>query len=435
MLLLPPLESLRFFEAAARHQNFARAGAEIGVTPAAVAHRVRRLEKHLDIPLFDRLRRGVRLNHRGRTYLKEVQRILAEVHGVSERQRRWPRRVRIISVEAVAEKWLVPRLATFKAAHPGVAIEIETNHRGVDPDRRDDFDAWFAYTGETAAPRPVTRREDTLLEETLYEENLRPVCSPALLAARGRPGGPADLHADWPLLYDIGWDADWSYWFARQGQPTPDLSRASGFRLYSMLVQAAVHGLGIAVGRSVLIARELESRTLVPVFDRQAEAPERCCLMPCCSGPGSKACASSRPPPATRASPAPGPSSASPRPPSATASACWRNTLTSRCSTAPRRGVRLNRRGQAYLKEVQRILAEVHGVSRTPAPLAPPRPHRLGRGGHREIGSGRGSPRSRRLTPASPSRSKPTIAASTPTAATTSTPGSPTPARPPPRAR
>ena len=277
MLLLPPLESLRFFEAAARHQGFVGAGAELGVTPAAVAHRVRMLEKHLEVPLFDRRHRSVRLNGRGQAYLKEVQRILAEVHGVSERQRRWPRRVRIVSVEAVAEKWLVPRLATFKAAHPGIAIEIETNHRGVDPDRRD-FDAWFAYTGETAAPRPVTRREDTLLEETLYEEQLLPVCSPALLAVRGRPRGPADLH-DWPLLYDLGWDADWSYWFARQGQSTPDLSRASGFRLYSMLVQAAVHGIGAAIGRPMLIAHELESRTLVPVFDSQAEAPERCCLI------------------------------------------------------------------------------------------------------------------------------------------------------------
>ncbi len=59
------------------------------------------------------------------------------------RQRRWPRRVRIVSVEAVAEKWLVPRLVTFKAAHPGVAIELETNHRGVDPARRGSC-AWCA---------------------------------------------------------------------------------------------------------------------------------------------------------------------------------------------------------------------------------------------------------------------------------------------------
>ena len=277
MLLLPPLDSLRFFEAAARHQGYVPAAEELGVTPAAVANRVRMLEKHLDVLLFSRRHRSVRLNRRGTAYLKEVQRILAEVHGVSERQRRWPRRVRIVSVEAVAEKWLMPRLATFKAAHPAVAIELETNHRGVDPDCGE-FDAWLAYTGETAAPRPVTSREDTLLEETLYEEELLPVCSPALIAAHGRSRGPADL-GNWPLLYDLGWDADWSYWFARQGKPTPDLSRASGFRLYSMLVQAAVHGIGAAIGRPMLIARELESRTLVPVFDHQAEAPERCCLI------------------------------------------------------------------------------------------------------------------------------------------------------------
>ena len=277
MLLLPPLESLRFFEAAARHQGFVGAAEELGVTPAAVAYRIGRLEKHLEVPLFERRHRSVRVNRRGQTYLKEVQRILAELHGASERQRHWPRRVRIVSVEAVAEKWLVPRLIIFKAAHPAVAIELETNHRGVDPDGRD-FDAWLAYTGETAAPRPVTSREDTLLEETLYEENLLPVCSPALLAARGRPDGPADLD-DWPLLYDLGWDADWSYWCACQGQPTPDLSRASGFRLYSMVVQAAVHGIGAAIGRPRLIRPELETRTLVPVFDRQAEAPERCCLI------------------------------------------------------------------------------------------------------------------------------------------------------------
>ena len=279
MLHLPPLDCLRYFEAAARHQSFVRAAKEFDVTAAAVAHRVRMLEKHLDTPLFSRRHRSVRLNRHGRAYLKDVQRVLAEIHAVSERHRLRPRtrRVRIVSVEAVAEKWLMPRLAAFTAAHPDIAVELETNHRGVDPERRD-FDAWLAYTGETAAPRPVTRPEDTLYEDTLYEEELRPVCSPALLAAKGKPLDPADLHR-WPLLYDLGWDADWSYWFARQGQPSPDLSKASGFRLYSMLVRAAVSGIGAAIGRPMLIERELDDRTLVPIFDRQAEAPERCCLI------------------------------------------------------------------------------------------------------------------------------------------------------------
>ena len=149
-----------------------------------------------------------------------MQRILAEVHGASERQRTTPRRVRIVPVEAVAEKWLVPRLASFRASYPGIAIEVETDHLGVDPSRRD-FDAWLACSGETAAPRPLTRREETLLEEALL-----PVCSPSLIAARGRPRSPAELR-HWPLLYDLGWDADWSCWFARQGVPTPDLSRAA----------------------------------------------------------------------------------------------------------------------------------------------------------------------------------------------------------------
>ena len=274
---LPPLENLRFFEAAARHESFARAAAELGITPAAVAHRVRGLEEYLDAPLFDRGKRSVRLNRRGQDYLREVQRILAEVHGVSERHRRRPRPVRIVSVEAVAEKWLVPRLPSFSAAHRGIAIELETNHRGVDPEHRD-FDVWLAYTGSTSAPRPMTRRANTVQEETLYEEQLFPVCSPALLAARGSPEGPADLHR-WPLLYDLGWDADWSYWFAPQGCSAPDLSRASGFRLYSMLVQAAVAGLGAVIGRPMLIARELERGELVPVLDRKAGVPERCCLI------------------------------------------------------------------------------------------------------------------------------------------------------------
>ena len=277
MLHLPPLESLRFFEAAARHQSFARAADELGVTAAAVGNRIRSLERHLDAALFDRHHRGVLLNGRGRAYLKDVQRILAEIHGTFERHRREPRRLRIVSVEAVAEKWLVPRLASFRAAHPGIAVEIETNHRSVDPERRD-FDAWLAYSGETAAPRPVTRPEDTLREETLYEEGLLPVCSPALLEARGRPVSPADLQA-WPLLYDLGWDSDWAYWFAAQGQFAPDLSRASGFRLYSMLVDAAGQGLGAAVGHPMLIANELRRRTLVPLFEHACEAVERCCLI------------------------------------------------------------------------------------------------------------------------------------------------------------
>ena len=274
MTRLPPLDCLHFFEAAGRRESFARAAEELNVSSSAVAYRVKVLEAHLGGALFERSHRGVRLNGRGRAYLKDVQRILAEIRAVTESRRgdSGTRRLKLVSVEAVAEKWLMPRLADFQSSHPGIFIELETNHRGVDPSRHD-FDIWIAYVGETAAPRP-----EGLFEETLYEEDLLPVCSPALIEARGRPGDPVDLH-DWPLLYDLGWVTDWPYWFACQGSPAPDLSHASGFRLYSMVVAAAVEGMGAAIGHSRVIAREMERSDLVPLFDRQVEAPVRCCLI------------------------------------------------------------------------------------------------------------------------------------------------------------
>ena len=79
MQALPPLDCLRFFDAAARHENFVRAAEELQVTLAAVAHRIRMLEGHLRAPLFDRRTRGVRLNRRGRAYHEEIRRILADL--------------------------------------------------------------------------------------------------------------------------------------------------------------------------------------------------------------------------------------------------------------------------------------------------------------------------------------------------------------------
>ena len=82
---LPPLDCLRFFESAARHRSFVRAAEELGVTPPAVGHRIRLLESHLGAELFERRRRGVLLNRRGRAYYEEVRRILLDIHETTER--------------------------------------------------------------------------------------------------------------------------------------------------------------------------------------------------------------------------------------------------------------------------------------------------------------------------------------------------------------
>lgn len=264
---LPPLGCLHFFEAAARRENFVQAARELDVTPAAVAYRVKMLEDHIGHTLFDRVRRGVALNPRGKACLTDVQRILTDIGESIERYRNGPqvRRLNIVAVESIADRWLMPKLPGFKAAQPDIVITLETDHLRIDP-QRDGFDLWITHAGETTAPNAHTARHEMLLEETMF-----PVCSPALLETLGRPRDMLDLHS-WPLLYHLGWPSDWPYWFAAHGAPEPDLSRASGFRLCSMLVRAAIEGMGAAIGRSTVIAGELRQGTLVPLFDQHNEA-------------------------------------------------------------------------------------------------------------------------------------------------------------------
>ena len=261
-----PLEVFRFFDMAGRHQSFAKAARELGVTPGAVAYRVRTLEQYLAEDLFERRSQGLVLSARGRAFLIEVQHILLALEQTTERFRAGAKGgvLKLVAVEAFAEMWLMPRLAAFRSAHPEIVIEFETDHYEVDPARRA-FDVWIAFVAGVAR---------TVQSEVLFEETLVPVCSPAFLASRGRPGQPADLHG-WPLLYDLAWDDYWAHWFAAREVGAPDMSRASGYRLYSMMVQAALEGMGVALGHSLLIAPCLERGTLVGLFEPPVAAPAR----------------------------------------------------------------------------------------------------------------------------------------------------------------
>ena len=265
----PPLEVFRFFDVAGRHQSFAKAARELGVTPGAVAHRIRTLEQYLGEELFERRSHGVALSVRGQAFFMEVQQILSVLATTTERFRAGAKGgvLKLVAVESFAEMWLMPRLAAFRRAHTEIVIEFETSlsdHHEVDPARRE-FDIWIAFVA--GVPR-------TVQSEVLFEETLVPVCSPAFLALRGRPERPADLHG-WPLLYDLAWDDYWAHWFASREAGAPDMSRASGYRLYSMMVQAAVEGMGVALGHSLLIAPYLECGTLVGLFEPPVAAPAR----------------------------------------------------------------------------------------------------------------------------------------------------------------
>ena len=268
---LPPLDCLRFFDAAARHQSFVRAAREINVTPAAVSYRVRVFEDHLGHSFFDRTGRGIVLNEHGKACLMEVRRILDDIGSLVERYRSDPhvKRLSVVAVEAVAERWLVPLLADFHACRPDISIDLETDLL-VDPNRLD-YDVWITYAGEAPSA-------ETAHHERLFEETRLPVCSPALLTALGQPSSAKDL-LSWPLLYHLGWPSDWAYWFTAQGATPPDLSHASGFRLSGMLVRAALAGMGAAIGGPTWVASELKTGALVPVFDCHVETRTTCCLI------------------------------------------------------------------------------------------------------------------------------------------------------------
>ena len=189
---LPPLECLRFFDAAARHQSFVRAAGELDVTAAAVAYRVRMLEDHIGEQFFKRKGRGVTLTSRGKAWHGEVRRILTDIEELFERNRYDPPtpRLRIVAVELIAERWLLPRLTRFTAARPDIAVEIETEHAGVDPNRHD-FDAWITFIwrhqgarhGIRAPRSPVRGDPDAGMQPGAAQEPGPAPCDPSSCTA------------------------------------------------------------------------------------------------------------------------------------------------------------------------------------------------------------------------------------------------------------
>ena len=271
---LPPLECLRYFETAARHESFVRAGRELGVTPAAVAYRIKVLEEHLGRTLFERHRRSVSLNSRGKACLRDVQRVLSEIGEIAELygSDRSRRRLSIAAAESIADRWLMPRLPGFRALEPDIAIEIETDLIATDPVSAD-VDLWITHAGEPGGPPAPEAQHELLFEETLF-----PFCSPGLIEARSRPARASDLH-DWPFLYHLGRRTDWLNWFAAHETTAPNLAHGSGFRLCGMLVHAAVQGMGVAIGPASSVDRELQQGSLVELFDRDTGPRTGCSLV------------------------------------------------------------------------------------------------------------------------------------------------------------
>jgi LysR family glycine cleavage system transcriptional activator len=261
---LPPLNAVRAFEAAARHASFARAARELHVTAGAVSQQVQALEHYLGRRLFRRLQRGVELTEIGAAYRREIVDLLDRLAGATEEVRatRGPSRLRITALPAFAEKWLVPRLARFQAAHPEIRVELSADPKVID----------FATTDFDVGLRFTDGRHPDLDVELLFRDRIFPVCSPALQRSDAPLRRPRDV-ARHVLLHDEYWRNDWRRWLAAARVTGVDVASGPTFTFTSMVMEAAGKGLGIAMGHAVLVADDLAAGRLVAPFKLRVPTP------------------------------------------------------------------------------------------------------------------------------------------------------------------
>lgn len=256
---LPPLTALRAFESAARHLSFAKAAAELNVTPAALSFQIKNLEDHLGAPLFHRLNRAVELTEAGRA-LAPGSTLGFESLNAAWRATRRLQDTRLLTVTAgpaFTAKCLAPRLYGFARAHPEIELRFIAGLRMMDF-ARDEIDVAIRYGYGT---------DEGLVSKHLVDEGIAPMMRPDLAA---RYPTPASL-LDAPLLQDGSHDfldppAGWPEWFRASGidhAPKP----AARFSQADHALDASLAGSGIVLSRTSLAQQHLASGQLVAPFD------------------------------------------------------------------------------------------------------------------------------------------------------------------------
>jgi LysR family transcriptional regulator, glycine cleavage system transcriptional activator len=256
---LPSLNGLRAFEAAARHLSFTQAASELNVTQTAISHQIRRLEEELGIRLFIRKNRALALTPQARDYLPGVRAAFNDLRLATDRLLRKDddNVLTVSTLASLAAKWLLPRLSAFQEAHPGIDVHITTSTGLVDF-RAGDVDAAIRY-GRGHWPGV---RADWLMADELF-----PVCSPALVNGDKPLDCPQDLARQTLLHTSGGYDDDWRLWLTAAGLPA-DISKPPGitFDLIFMTVQAAIDGIGVAMGRTSYVQDDIAKGRLVVPF-------------------------------------------------------------------------------------------------------------------------------------------------------------------------
>ncbi|MDC7784657.1 transcriptional regulator GcvA [Rhodoplanes sp. TEM] len=254
----PSLRSIQVFEAAARLGSFAAAAEELLLTPSAVSHQIRDLEREVGVVLFHRAHRAIVLTDTGRRFAVQVSEGLGLIAAAKRSIERGGKSdiLTIHTVPSFGSQWLMPRLSRFSASEPDIDVRLNASVGAVDLAAGEaDFDIRYGNVfpawGVEVRPFP--------------EETIVVLCAPALAKGRKALRTPSDLHRHTLIHSEVNL-VTWSDWLRLHGVANVDLSRGPRFDRSFMAISAAADGVGIALESRLLIHRELESGRLVLPF-------------------------------------------------------------------------------------------------------------------------------------------------------------------------
>jgi LysR family glycine cleavage system transcriptional activator len=263
---IPPLNPLRVFEVVARTENLTSAAAELHVSQSAVSRQVAVLEAYLGVQLFRRERLGVKLTDAGRRYATQIApafeaigRATEQLTGGSDEGT-----VRVRAYTTFTARWLIPRLPEFKRRHPDLEVVISNAVPEVDF-TRDPVDVAVLF-GDGRWPAYVA--------ELLFQDEIEPVCSPALAERLSPTGKDPERLLSERLLVSRYRRTDWDDWLAFAGiDPGSTSAQRMMFSSSVLTWQAAIDGLGIAIGQSAMLGRDFQAARLVRPFGRPLRRP------------------------------------------------------------------------------------------------------------------------------------------------------------------
>ncbi len=258
MLRLPPLNTLRSFEAAARTGSFAQAAAELAVTASAISHQIKGLESYLGVELFKRVKRKAELTDSGEKYLSSIQAALHDIAEATEvlKSRSKTHTITISMTPHFLTRWMMPRLGKFQALYPDIELQINASMGLINFDTSSTDMA--IYFGDGDWPE--------IQVHFLKDIFLVPICSPSIIT-KDKPLSKPEHIRFHPLIHVSKRLSEWSQWLALAGVKFQE--RRQGLQLSnSMLTNAAAaENLGISLGDTTLLGPEIESGKLIIPFD------------------------------------------------------------------------------------------------------------------------------------------------------------------------